>query len=341
MYENYVPWESGVPADLRTAVKALRESFDDAHFHFGSVTKNFCYALLHPDTVSQESVEYAETLVKLKERIGPAASQRFNETFALGTEPAVFKSLFDFYLEGLSTQVLLIFKALAKIGRVNESRLSAPHLEWAESQTKLLIGSNIHCIDIWVRAVCDTDRYDPAEDWEERISRTKWQAPRFLIMKPSRNEPYDAARAWERVDAETSMRWRKTFYEHYVRHLELKLRNLAGDAAVELAMQPKPAKESSQSNKVQDSPIRRHDTADSLSEPAEPNSESTIRVLRSKVKTNRNGTVRTDEAAKVLGVSSKTINRKVKSGLLTAGAKRGTITNASLIRRMPQSDISE
>ncbi|MBB5066098.1 hypothetical protein [Granulicella mallensis] len=241
MYENYVPWESGVPADLRPAVKHLRESFDDAHLYFGSVTKNFCYALLHAGTISEESKEYAEALVKLKARIGPIPSQRFNETVAQGTPSAIFKSHFDFYLEGLSVQVPLIFKALVKIGRANENHLSTPHLEWAESQTKLLIGSYIHLIDIWVRAVCDTDPYDPDEDFDERIHRTKWQAPRFLIMKPSRYEPYDAAKAWERVDAETSMRWRKMFYEHYVLHLELKLRNLAGEAAVELAMQRQPA----------------------------------------------------------------------------------------------------
>ena len=52
-----------------------------------------------------------------------------------------------------------------------------------------MIRSHNHQIDIWVRDVCDKQIYDPNEDVEEQIFWTKWQAPRLLIMKPSRFQP--------------------------------------------------------------------------------------------------------------------------------------------------------
>ena len=239
MYEDYVPWENDVPADLHSAIKHLREQFDTAHWNFGIPTSFLCYSHLHANEHDPFYEDYAKSLVQLKARVGMDAALRFNEMIAINTPAAVFKGFFDFYIEGTSVESLHIFKKMVGIGSANETRLTSTFLQWAESQAKHMIRSNIHQIDLWVRDVCDKKPYDPTEDSEEQTHWRKWQAPRFLIMRPSRYEPYDAARAWERVDAETSMRWRKMFYEHYVIHLESRLRNLAGSAAVELAMQPK------------------------------------------------------------------------------------------------------
>jgi hypothetical protein len=172
--------------------------------------------------------------------VGEAATHRFHYLAKEGTHPAIFRAFFDLYLEGVSVQALLIFKEFVEIGRGNENRLAIPYLEWAEAQTKHLIRSHAHLIDIWVRDVCDKHIYDPNEDMEEQVFWRKWQAPLFVIMTPSLYTPYDAAAVWDRKDAESSSKLLQHFAQHYVLHLEVKLRKEAGAYALELAKKPKP-----------------------------------------------------------------------------------------------------
>jgi chromatin remodeling complex protein RSC6 len=70
----------------------------------------------------------------------------------------------------------------------------------------------------------------------------------FLVMRPSRFQSYDAASIWERNDAESSSQLLKAFAEHYVIHLEVKLRTAAGDAALALAKQPRAVETSTSGN---------------------------------------------------------------------------------------------
>ena len=244
LYETAEKWDKTVPADLVPAIKALMKSFDDAHLGCGLTTKAFCYSLLHNEAVDDPAKEYITYLMHIKTRVGRAATQRFHDLIKQDTPPAIFKGFYDLYLDGVGVEALVIFRELAEIGRANERRLGTPHLEWAEAQTKHMIRSHNHEIDIWVRDVCDKQAYDPNEDDEDLIFWTKWQAPRLLIMKPTRFQPYVAGTDWERLDAETSLSLRKAFAENYVLHLELQLEKVAGQAAVDLAKQPKPTQNS-------------------------------------------------------------------------------------------------
>jgi hypothetical protein len=239
LYENTGPWEKDVPEDLIPAIKHLRKSFEDAHWGCGQTTQVFCYSLLHNETVDDPAKEYLNYLMHMKARVGPAATQRFHESIKLNTPSAIFKGFYDLYLEGMSVQALAIFKKLTEIGLANESRLTQPHLEWAEAHTRHLIRSKNHVVKIWVRDVCDRHVYDPNEDPEEQIFWKKWQAPMFPVMKPSLYQTYEAARVWDRKDAESSLQLLEHFTEHYVLHLEVKLRRAAGDAALALAKQPR------------------------------------------------------------------------------------------------------
>jgi hypothetical protein len=240
LYENTEPWDKDVPADLIPAIKHLRKSFDDAHWGCGQTTQVFCYALLHNESVDDPRKEYINYLLHMKARVGRAAASRFSDLVKEVTLPTAFKAFFDLYLEGVSAQALLIFKELVEIGRANENRLNIPHLEWAEAQTKHLIRSDTHHINIWVRDVCDKHVYDRNEDMEEKVFWRKWQAPLFLIMTPSLYTPYDAAAVWDRQDAESSSQLLQHFAEHYVVHLEVKLKKAAGERALELAKKPIP-----------------------------------------------------------------------------------------------------
>jgi hypothetical protein len=240
MYENTEPWDRSVPADLLPAIKHLRKSFEDAHWKCGRITEILCFSQLHPDATVEDVKEYLKPLMQLKGMVGSAATQRFHDMISQGTSPAIFKGFYDLYLESMSVQALLIFKELAEIVCANEKRLGSSHLAWAEAQMTHLIRSHTHSIRNWVRDVCDKHVYDPTEDREERIFWKKWQAPMLLIMKPSLHQPYEASRNWEREDAESSAQLLKHFVQHYVVHLEVKIKRAAGQAALEWAKKPKP-----------------------------------------------------------------------------------------------------
>ena len=239
MYNNTELWEMTVPADLIPAVKHLRESFEEAHWGFGWTAQKYCYAELHGLRINDPTKEYLNYLMYMKVRVGAVATQRFHDLIKLGTSPAIFKAFFDLYIDGVTVQALLIFEELKEIGRANRKRLAAAnYLEWAEAQTKHLIRSDRHNIPIWIRAVCDVQVYDPQDDDEERIFWRKWQAPMFLIMTPSRYQPYDAQASLTRTDSETSSQWLEFFTKDYVLRLESRVGKAAGAAVLNLAKNP-------------------------------------------------------------------------------------------------------
>lgn len=246
--EDEEPWDKNVPTDLIKAVKHFRDSFEMEHFEFGIVTKALCFSQLHnghPKGGYEDTKEYEKNLPYLMARVGLAGTQRYLVLLNQGTLPAIFKAFFDFYLDGLKVKALAIFKQLLEIGSANESRLGSGHIDWAKSQMEHLIRSERHCITIWVKDVCDEHAYDPNEDLDEQISWKKWQAPAFLIMKPSRYGPYDPEKVWDRRDSESSLGLLKVLADHYVLILESAVKNAAGLAAVELAKQPKRVRDDS------------------------------------------------------------------------------------------------
>jgi len=239
LYKHPGPWDKDLPADLIAPIKHLRKTFDEHHWSYGRVTEKLCYWNLHPGSAEDEIKDFIKALPKLKSIAGEDATAHFIAHLKTSTAPSVFIAFFDLYLETISVSALAIFYQLVAIGKANEQRLGTPHLEWAEAQVKNMVRSHIHVIRIWVRNVCDVQLYTP-EDMEEQIHWNKWQAPMFLVMKPSRFMPNDPAREWERNDTETSSKWLDAFAADYVLHLEVKVEKAAGIAAVELAKQPRP-----------------------------------------------------------------------------------------------------
>ncbi|MFZ0304900.1 MAG: helix-turn-helix domain-containing protein [Terracidiphilus sp.] len=326
--EDAEPWDENVPPDLIPAIKFLRDSFDRAHSTFGLlVTMPLCYSQLHngaPKSGFDDIDEYIKALVQLKSRIGRDATKRFHDLLTQGTLPAIFKGFFDFYLEGVKVQALLTFHELLGIGRSNEFRLNRSHVEWAEAQTRHLICSQRHCITLWVQYVCDDHPYDPNEDQDEQIFWRKWQAPAFLIMKPSRFGVYDSTRVWERTNSETSSRWLEALADHYVLVLESAVKDAAGHAALELAKQPKPVQPGSTGSDFPPSPPK-----------TSAQDTENLAVLLSRMESATHvSAFRTDEAARVLQVSKETVNRWARDDKLARGSKRGTILISSIKRKL-------
>jgi hypothetical protein len=230
-----------VPSELSAAVEHLRKSFDTIHFQFGWTTEQLCFWQLHgqtPKAGTRNLQEYAEALPHLKQRVGPAASQRFDKMLSRRTPPAIFKAFYDLYMDGLKFQIQLIFKGLLQMGFANGKNVSFGPIDWAKQLSEELIDHHRHKLPMWVKGVCDEQPYDPNEDIEERIFWRKWQAPHLLVMEPSRYAVYEPERVWERTDRETSLRWLDVFSQEYSLVLKLEVENLAGTAALQQAMSP-------------------------------------------------------------------------------------------------------
>lgn len=234
-------WKKDVPADLFPAIEHLRDSFDSIHFQFGWTTSQLCYWQLHdhiPRLGTRNIQQYVDALESLKTRVGPVAAQRFAKLFCTATPPAIFKAYYDLYMDGLKIQIRLIFDGLLQIGLANRSRILRDSVEWAKSLSEGLINWHRHKIPIWIKDVCDEHPWDPGEDTDEQIFWRKWQAPKFLVMEPSRYGVYYPELAWERSDQDTSERWLKAFGDDYVLILGIELKNAAGIAALKQAMTP-------------------------------------------------------------------------------------------------------
>lgn len=234
-YETTEDWEANVPADLLPAVKALRDSFDDAHWNCGQITEKLGYAALHPGEQNQKMDEWIKPFRQLQTVVGPKAAQRFRLLMELGTPPAIFKAFYDLYLDGMLVQTIHTFDELLQIGRANEGRISGPCIDWAVWHTEQMVRAYVRRIDLWLREVCDGTKVDPDGDFDEQVFGTRWQAPMLLIMEPSRYQPYDPEKNWVRFEVDRSWNIRRGFAEHYVIHLEANLKRVAGQAAVELA----------------------------------------------------------------------------------------------------------
>ena len=236
---NDEPWEKGVPPDLIPAIDHLRGSFHEAQWGCGRTTRIFCYAALHDEAPDDPDKGLLKYLRHIQNTIPFAEAREFADLLKMSTPPAIYKAYYDLYVNGTGVQALDSFANLIQIGRANEDRLSVPFLVWAETQAKHLIRSKVHRIRMWVQQVCHKQITDPNEDAEQEIFWRKWQAPSLIIMTPSRRRPYEAEKAWELNDPETSARWLKGFEDDYVLRLEMKIRKVAGEAAVALAKQPK------------------------------------------------------------------------------------------------------
>lgn len=288
------------------------------------------FTTVPPSLVSRKSIAIRKLLLSSRCGLDPLQlTRRYYDSVVQGTLPAIFKGFFDFYLDGVCVQAIIVFKQLLEIGRANEGRLSCGQVEWAEAQTKHMIRSHRHGIRIWIRDVCDERVYDPLEDLEEQTAWRKWQAPLLLIMKPSRTHPYEAARVWDRQDQESSSRWLEGFADQYVLRLEARLRGAAGVAAVELAKQPRstpdhPVGEHSpkmHGPSTADRPIRRAPSGAD---------EARKQALLKRIRDGTGLTLRNDEVATIFEVTTKTIRNWIDEGKLSKGARRGSVTIESI-----------
>lgn len=240
-YISTESWQDSVPNELLEAVEPLREAFETAHFGCGATTRLFGYAELHKEAALDESREHLSYLLHMQMTVSHSALTLFKQGLRLRTEASIFKAFYTLYLEGTGVEALRILGELIGIGLANARLFRMSPLAWAEAQTNSMIRQEAHTIRLWVQSVCDKQPYDPDDSPDELLNWRKWQAPAFLIMKPNGTREWNVASAWERNDPATSVRWLDHFEDDYVQHLEHKVRQTVGRAALEHAKVPQAA----------------------------------------------------------------------------------------------------
>jgi hypothetical protein len=243
------PWEN-LPPEIQGALTALDERIYQLHITYGNAARNLCYSWLSGDwSVDAEGRDAG--LFNEWSSLHPAISNRFGDLVTQNTPPSTVRAFFNFYIDMMAIDVLRIesnikrfvetedadiemvdirvrsiFAELVEIGREHE----ANQIAWAKAQAKNLFRIHRHAIHDWVCWACDRKPIDPT-----------WQAPRFLLMKPAGNEPYDSDRARERMDAENTQKALESFSDEYERRLDDSIEDAAAAAYLKAAKHPKPS----------------------------------------------------------------------------------------------------
>src|SRR6266851_6263210 len=200
-------WKVITPASLIAAVAHIRERFEEIEFKFDFLTQQKCYKELHP--------------------VAPTT-----------TPSAVFKSYMDVYEEGLKDSIRQQFDDLLEIGLANKDALEQHPIEWAQLHAKFLIDGKPERVKLWVKSVCDQQPMSKSttpEEMDEFVHWRAWRAPKFVVMQPSANVPYNPASAWERENEEQTKKYLDALSERFLNALVFHLERMAGDTHVKLA----------------------------------------------------------------------------------------------------------
>lgn len=234
-------WEEATPEVLRPAIKHLYDAFDESDWKCSWVTQHLCFADLHPGTVTDEELApYRSAFVNLRKILGPALSKQFDLTVSAGTPSATFHGYAEIYRSGLNTVVGDMLLEMLQIGISNSGRIRSDPVEWAKYHVENRIRNAQHRFSTWTKNVCDvqpTPTQTPLsdEDLEEMIWWRTWRAPKFIIMRPSGNMPYNESTAWTREGEQRTSEMLNGLSKRFTDFLEIELGQVVGRVHVQNA----------------------------------------------------------------------------------------------------------
>lgn len=200
-------WKQITPDSLINAVAHIRDRFGETEFKFSFLSQQKCYKDLHP-------------------------------VVSTTTPSVVFKSYMDVYEEGLKESVREQFDDLLEIGLANKDVLEQHPIEWAQAHLRFLIDDKPERVKLWIKNVCDQQpmtKSTTPEDMDEFIYWRSWRAPKFIVMQPSANLPYDAHTAWERENEDQTQKYLDALSKRFFNGPNFHLEKIVGDAYVNLA----------------------------------------------------------------------------------------------------------
>jgi hypothetical protein len=231
------------PKALLGAVSRLKQRYEQARENIDEVTGLLCYGALHPDLPPAENLDQNwKAFSAMKRAAGLAALQQFEFLQAQRIPSAVFAGFEQIRSRLLEVSILHIHRELYSIGSVQRELFPMEWGSWAEvTAASFMATEEERRTGFWIKNVCDVQADDP-DDLEELLHWHSWRAPKFLVMKPSRNAAYQAERAWERQNEATTAEWLERFALDMVLKLRRRLEIAAGDASVAEAKRMSPSR---------------------------------------------------------------------------------------------------
>ena len=229
------------PEQLQPAIKHIQKVFDESDWKCSWITQHLCFADLHPGTVREEELtEYRAAFLELRQIVGSSMSKQFDVIVSARTPSATFHGYAEMYRYGLNTAVRDMLIEALQIGTSNTALIGNNPVEWAKSQVENCIRNGRRGFITWIKNVCDiqpTLAQTPVtnEDLDEMIWWRKWQAPRFIHMRPSGNTPYSELTAWAREDEHRTSELLDGLSKRFTDFAEIELDRLAGSAHVQMA----------------------------------------------------------------------------------------------------------
>lgn len=242
MVEKIEDWKAITPGPLVASVEHIRGMFKEGLWKCSHLTEKLCFAELHPDDKQVGLDPYKSAFAIYRKIIGPAAAQRFEMDYRLGTPPAIFHAFLQAMSDGISSEIRRLFDDLLQIGIAHSATLKEHPAEWAKMHLSILLNGNKHVVTSWIKAVCDRQAYSGPlkndQEINEFIFWKSWRAPKLIYMQPSGNLPYDPSTAWNREEEEMTEKLLEGLSSRFIQFLGFGLEKLAGDAHVELAKIP-------------------------------------------------------------------------------------------------------
>jgi hypothetical protein len=279
-------------------------------------TASCCEFALQGGTADPEQAELKASLI-------PSAVRAFEDLIKCGTAPATLKAYSFLYIETLSAQVKTSFVKLLQVASISSEGFRYDPIEWAAWQVEDMIDSAILAFPFpffgWLEACFDRTLFSDPLGMD-------WCAPRLVVMQPLGNTPFVESTAWERLDRWESYRQVQKFGTTLIWNLKRVLE------------QCKRASGSGAPSETASKPIQHRESiisADDQHAEKLNNAEGRRHTLLNRAET-AEGWFRTEEAAMVLRVSARTINRWAKSRKLQSGPKRGTVTTISVKQLLTQ-----
>ncbi len=231
-------WEAITPDELRPAVVAIREAFDDNCWKCEQSTSKLCFAALHPTPTKAATTSELGSLDPYRRLLVAFVGTQVQPLLLGASHPApmIFKSYLDVHETALKLVVRAAFQELFEIAAARTDLLSIHPVDWAQRHLHILISAKKPIIRLWIKKVCD--RHDLSHSGfseENDLFWGSWRAPRFIHMHPAGNTLFDEASAWTREEIVRSEELLEGRAERLATFLRIDLDKIAGSAHIQFA----------------------------------------------------------------------------------------------------------
>lgn len=220
-------WKEITPESLRKAVEALRKKFSESAWKVGEIMRQGCYPALHNGTADQARI--------INEAVQQLGYPEFPSVDGGQTEPTVFEAYFDRCASLFAKDTRKVFFELYEIASVQQTLLGQDPVEWASSQTKVMIADESYGIPLWTKWACDEMPINTSVNRNEDIYWATWRAPKWFLMQPFANWPYNPETAWERIDEVGSNDLLEAVQARFNQRLVMALENAVDETHIRLA----------------------------------------------------------------------------------------------------------